>query len=629
MKVSRIEERKKDKGKMDIELGAAVRLFRNMLSKRGERIKESELEQSALWARKKGQLQKASLMFSTTEWREIGDLLWSTVISGGKEGKIAQELGAVWGKVFRTLQFVSTEKKAATAAIQAFEGSVQEKPEPPSSRKPKTVKILSLCNRPICGLSASVSPTPQDVLDQVTKAEDLSPPPPTQTESETEVLQSLHSVGVKTGGDSGGAEGGDGQSQVTQSRGGTQGGMRGGDRNDVAQQVEPVYCQRARAHSDLEINVTSRRAAAPGNTAWFPSPTGGESASLCLATTARMATVARVAAMNEIPAQPRSPEPAQRPLPSDSDSDSEAVDNNQVSAFAARDRRQSQEQPQSVTASHNKQHSSELQQIISKLLKMFNRQEQQTFTSPQSISSAGMPPVSDVPMAAFSTNPIAECKAAAVRAAIMDGNWDAASALSCPVVNENNTARWQPYDWKILQKAKETVTNYGLRLAAALKDAPDLTEEVQDKLFRILAFDNTNSHTRTILATLPQGNPVDEMLVRATRAEQNSQNAAFMATMHDAIKQQGHILVAALTKGKSKNKSSSRNKPHNLTCFWCGESGHVKQSCQKPVWCQRCNTDSHATEACKKSGNSINSTLRHRAKTQVDALSQRTPVMDI
>ncbi|TRZ07394.1 hypothetical protein HGM15179_019713 [Zosterops borbonicus] len=202
MKVSRIEERKKDKGKMDIELGAAVRLFRNMLSKRGERIKESELEQSALWARKKGQLQKASLMFSTTEWREIGDLLWSTVISGGKEGKIAQELGAVWGKVFRTLQFVSTEKKAATAAIQAFEGSVQEKPEPPSSRKPKTVKILSLCNRPICGLSASVSPTPQDVLDQVTKAEDLSPPPPTQTESETEVLQSLHSVGVKTGGDS-------------------------------------------------------------------------------------------------------------------------------------------------------------------------------------------------------------------------------------------------------------------------------------------------------------------------------------------------------------------------------------------------------------------------------------------
>ncbi|TRZ07079.1 hypothetical protein HGM15179_020030 [Zosterops borbonicus] len=39
------------------------------------------------------------------------------------------------------------------------------------------------------------------------------------------------------------------------------------------------------------------------------------------------------------------------------------------------------------------------------------------------------------------------------------------------------------------------------------------------------------------------------MLVRATRAEQNSQNAAFMATMHNAIKQQGHILAAALTKG--------------------------------------------------------------------------------
>ncbi|TRZ08140.1 hypothetical protein HGM15179_018967 [Zosterops borbonicus] len=100
----------------------------------------------------------------------------------------------------------------------------------------------------------------------------------------------------------------------------------------------------------------------------------------------------------------------------------------------------------------------------------------------------------------------------------------------------------------IKQGPSESYSQFIDRFAAALKDAPDLTEEVQDKLFSTLAFDNANSHTRTILATLPQGSPVDEMLVRATRAEQNSQNAAFMATMHDAIKQQGHILAAALTK---------------------------------------------------------------------------------
>ncbi|TRZ08139.1 hypothetical protein HGM15179_018966 [Zosterops borbonicus] len=361
-------------------------------------------------------------MFSTTKWREIGDLLWSTVIPGGKEGKIAQELGAVWEKVFHTLQIVSAKKKVATAAIEAFEGAAQKKPEPPPPQKPKTAKILSLCNRPIRGLSASVSPTPQDVLNQVTQAEDLSSPPPTQTESNSKVLQSLCSVGVETGGDSGGAEGRDGQSQVTQSRGGAHGRTRGGDRNDVAVQAEPIYCQRAWAHSDPEINVISRHAAMPGNTTRFPSPAGEEPASHRLATTARMATVARAAAMNEISAQPHSFEPAQRPLPPDSDSDSEAMDNNQVSAFAARDRRQLQEQTQHVNASQNKQHSSELQQIISKLIQMSNRQEQQTFTSPQSISSAGMPPVSDVPVPVFSSNPIAECKASAARAAVMDRN---------------------------------------------------------------------------------------------------------------------------------------------------------------------------------------------------------------
>ncbi|TRZ12191.1 hypothetical protein HGM15179_014919 [Zosterops borbonicus] len=120
------------------------------------------------------------------------------------------------------------------------------------------------------------------------------------------------------------------------------------------------------------------------------------------------------------------------------------------------------------------------------------------------------------------------------------------------------------------QGPSESYSQFIDKLAAALKDAPNLTTEVQDKLFRTLAFNNANSHTRTILATLPQGSPVDEMLVRTTKAEQNSQNAAFMATMHDAMKQQGHILAAALTKGKSKKNSSHHNKPSNVTCFRCG-----------------------------------------------------------
>ncbi|TRZ06941.1 hypothetical protein HGM15179_020165 [Zosterops borbonicus] len=72
-----------------------------------------------------------------------------------------------------------------------------------------------------------------------------------------------------------------------------------------------------------------------------------------------------------------------------------------------------------------------------------------------------------VSMPAFTTNPIDERRAAVAKAAVMDGDWDAANALSCPVLITNGQAKWEPYEWKILQKAKETVTTYGLRSEAA------------------------------------------------------------------------------------------------------------------------------------------------------------------
>ncbi|TRZ04908.1 hypothetical protein HGM15179_018609 [Zosterops borbonicus] len=200
---------------MDADFSASVRLLCSILSKRGEKLKESEIEQLTLWARKKGKLNKPSLLFSATEWKEVGNLVWEATIAGGKDGKITHDLGVVWQKVTHTLQVVTAEKKAALAAIEALEGAEQANPENPSlpSQKPARVaKFFGIGNHPIRSLSAPISPTPQDVLDQVTQAEDLSPRPPRQTENKPEVPWPPKSVGVETGGDSGGAEGGDGQS---------------------------------------------------------------------------------------------------------------------------------------------------------------------------------------------------------------------------------------------------------------------------------------------------------------------------------------------------------------------------------------------------------------------------------
>ncbi|TRZ06943.1 hypothetical protein HGM15179_020164 [Zosterops borbonicus] len=182
--------------------------------RRGEKLKESELEQLALWARKNGKLNKPALLFSTTEWKEVGDLLCESTDSGGENRTSARDLGVVWQKVYYTLQVVSAEEKMAAAVTQAFEGAEQAKIEIPSlpSQKPARVaRFFGICNRPICGLSASISP--------ISQAETVSPQPLRRTESEPELARPPNSVGVETGGDSGGAEGGNGQSQVMQHRG--------------------------------------------------------------------------------------------------------------------------------------------------------------------------------------------------------------------------------------------------------------------------------------------------------------------------------------------------------------------------------------------------------------------------
>lgn len=50
---------------------------------------------------------------------------------------------------------------------------------------------------------------------------------------------------------------------------------------------------------------------------------------------------------------------------------------------------------------------------------------------------------------------------------ILEGDWEAASAVACPVVvtrlpNGQPGAEWKPFDWKLMQRVWATVTQYGL-----------------------------------------------------------------------------------------------------------------------------------------------------------------------
>ena len=55
------------------------------------------------------------------------------------------------------------------------------------------------------------------------------------------------------------------------------------------------------------------------------------------------------------------------------------------------------------------------------------------------------------------------------RDAMLDGQWQVASSLGAsafPVLQENNGNKWAPHDWKILQQAKNTVSQYGIKSEA-------------------------------------------------------------------------------------------------------------------------------------------------------------------
>jgi len=60
-----------------------------------------------------------------------------------------------------------------------------------------------------------------------------------------------------------------------------------------------------------------------------------------------------------------------------------------------------------------------------------------------------------------------------IRDAILDGQWSVAAnigdtqALACPVVQVNGHGKWESHDWKILQQARSTITQYGVKSEAA------------------------------------------------------------------------------------------------------------------------------------------------------------------
>lgn len=87
----------------------------------------------------------------------------------------------------------------------------------------------------------------------------------------------------------------------------------------------------------------------------------------------------------------------------------------------------------------------------------------------------------------------------------------------------------------LMQGTTKKYSNFIDRLWEAIMQHPDLTEDSKNQMFKVLAFDNANKVTKQILASLPKGAGVEEMLMWVERAEAQRQGATVAAAVQGAV----------------------------------------------------------------------------------------------
>ncbi|NXL40681.1 GAK9 protein, partial [Glaucidium brasilianum] len=104
----------------------------------------------------------------------------------------------------------------------------------------------------------------------------------------------------------------------------------------------------------------------------------------------------------------------------------------------------------------------------------------------------------------------------------------------------------------VKQGITEAYSHFIDRLHAAIQGSAKLDDESKRNMFKFLAFKNANSRTKTVLATLPQGADVSDMLELALRADQGQQAKNIAGAVAAAIKPTTSLMAAVVQRmGKS------------------------------------------------------------------------------
>ena len=124
--------------------------------------------------------------------------------------------------------------------------------------------------------------------------------------------------------------------------------------------------------------------------------------------------------------------------------------------------------------------------------------------------------------------------------------------------------------------------------------------------------------------------PVDQFATNATdmagHNEQwrrnNATNTSSNTTNHRTVTKP--TSCNGLQNDNPPNPSDPRN---GLTCFRCGEQGHMRAECRKRVFCNHCRSYNHDTKACRKQHNNTPSSTHSQIATSYHPTATPPPLM--
>jgi len=115
-----------------MEIGAVATLLVGILSKRGIDATAKQLMKLIKLGQRWGHFAHTPLLFSISEWQELGETMWERTITGEEnEEKEIKAVRELWRTVLQTLKAMKAEREVACAPAQMLA------PEPEKDHAPK------------------------------------------------------------------------------------------------------------------------------------------------------------------------------------------------------------------------------------------------------------------------------------------------------------------------------------------------------------------------------------------------------------------------------------------------------------------------------------------------------------